>query len=95
MAPSSPTTNLFHPEKQRKSLQPHPISGRGVERGFLLFRSELGQGWGGPASSSSMLILPRPRACSLTVSGLLTQRHVHVVTNGRTSFFLVVEYFIM
>lgn len=66
MAPSSPTTNLFHPEKQRKSLQPHPISGRGVERGFLLFRSELGQGWGGPASSSSVLILPRPRACSLT-----------------------------
>lgn len=66
VAPSSPTTNLFHPEKQRKSLQPHPISGRGVERGFLLFRSELGQGWGGPASSSSMLILPRPRACSLT-----------------------------
>ena len=31
----------------------------------------------------------------LSLSGLLTQRHVHVVTNGRTSFFLVVEYFII
>ena len=31
----------------------------------------------------------------LSLSGLFTQRHVHVVTNGRTSFFLIVEYLII